>query len=240
MITLSNVTRRFYLEDKTVIEPVKDISLEFGQGEFVVIIGRSGSGKTTLLNLIAGLIKPTSGEISIGGINLQKMNDKELSDLRNRKIGFVFQFPSLLPSLRVLENVMLPHDLMSNNGVKPFTERARSLLEMVGLGGRLEAYPKQLSAGEQKRAVIARALINEPSILLADEPTSDLDEKTEQEIMALLMKIQTSGVTVIMVTHNLQLVPFATRAFKMENNNLIEVSTFKPPTGRIFEALTAS
>lgn len=234
MITLSNVTRKYCLDDKTVIEPVKNVSLEFARGEFAVIIGRSGSGKTTLLNLIAGLIKPSSGIIAVDGIELQKMNDRELSALRNQKIGFVFQFPSLLPSLKIIENAVLPHDFMSQNGRRSVSERAFQLLTMVGLGDRLEAYPKQLSAGEQKRAVIARALINEPQILLADEPTSDLDEKTEQEIMSLLMNIQSGGVTVIMVTHNLQLVPFATRAFKMENSSLHEISSAGTPAGRVF------
>jgi ABC-type lipoprotein export system ATPase subunit len=236
VITLCDVTRRYYLDDKTVIEPVKNVSLDIKQDEFVAIIGRSGSGKTTLLNLIAGLIKPSSGKIMIEGKELQKMNDRELSALRNRRMGFVFQFPSMLPSLKVMENVMLPRDFMNHSKKESISERASWLLEMVGLGGRLEAYPKQLSAGEQKRAVIARALINEPRILLADEPTSDLDERTEQEIMSLLMNIRSSGVTVIMVTHNLQLVPFASKAFKMENSTLREISTAGTPPEQIFES----
>ena len=194
MITLSNITRRYYLDDKTVIEPVKDISLDIQPGEFVVIIGRSGSGKTTLLNLIAGLIKPSSGTVSIGGMDIRRMGDRDMSALRNSKMGFVFQFPSLLPSLTVLDNVMLPHDFASQNG-QPITGRALQLLKMVGLEERIAAYPKQLSAGEQKRAVIARALINEPQIILADEPTSDLDEKTESEIMSLLMDIRFAAVS---------------------------------------------
>jgi len=235
MITLSNVTRRYYLDDKTVIEPVSNVSLEIPQYEFVAIIGRSGSGKTTLLNLIAGLIKPSSGKIVIEGKELQSMNDRELSALRNRKIGFVFQFPSLLPSLRVIENVMLPRDFMNHNAKESVSDHAAWLLEMVGLSKRLEAYPKHLSAGEQKRAVIARALVNKPQILLADEPTSDLDEKTEQEIMSLLMNIHSNGVTVIMVTHNLELVPFASKAFKMENSRLTEISTVGKPTEQVFE-----
>jgi lipoprotein-releasing system ATP-binding protein len=227
MISLVNVTRRYKLDEKTLIEPVSDISLEIGQGEFTVIIGRSGCGKTTLLNLVAGLIKPYSGRVVIEGIDLQKMKDRELSALRNQKIGFVFQFPSLLPSLRVIDNVVLPYNFISRHNKEEGFDRALRLLKMVGLGDRVEVFPKQLSAGEQKRTVIARALINDPQILLADEPTSDLDEKTEQEIMKLLLDIRSARVTVLMVTHNLQLLPFADKAFKMENSALTEIQIQK-------------
>jgi ABC-type lipoprotein export system ATPase subunit len=235
MITLSNVTRKYYLDDKSIIEPVKDLSLDIGEGEFIVIIGRSGSGKTTLLNLIAGLIKPSAGTVSVGGSDIQKMNDREISALRNRKMGFVFQFPSLLPPLTVMENITLPRDFAAPDGHTQVSGDALELLKMVGLETRASAYPKQLSAGEQRRAVIARALINNPQVILADEPTSDLDEKTESEIMSLLMDVRSRGVTVIMVTHNLDLVPFATRAFNMRNGGLAEVTTTSTPTKEIFD-----
>jgi ABC-type lipoprotein export system ATPase subunit len=234
LINLQKVTRRFNLGDN-VIEPVSNVSLEVRRGEFIVIIGRSGSGKTTLLNLIAGLIKPSSGNIYIDGINLQTMNDRELSTLRNQKIGFVFQFPSLLPSLMVIDNVTLPDEFFHQIGNEAVLERALQLLNTVGLGHKIEAYPRQLSAGEQKRAVIARALINRPQVLLADEPTSDLDETTEQEIMSLFLDIRSGGVTVLMVTHNLQLLPFATKAFRMDNGHLTEITTDMIAPQRFFD-----
>jgi len=235
MISIRNVTRRYKLDENTIIEPVSNVSLEIHRGEFIIIIGRSGSGKTTLLNLMAGLIKPSAGQILTDGVNLQGMNDRELSRLRSREIGFVFQFPSLLPSLKLIDNVRFPHTFISGGKKQDVTERACRLLEMVGLAEKLECLPRQLSAGEQKRAVIARSLINEPQVLLTDEPTSDLDEKTEKEIMSLMMTIRSAGVTVVMVTHNLQLIPYASRAFKMENSTLTEVSTSAiPDADRIF------
>lgn len=235
MISLRHVTRSYKLDDNTVIEPVRDISLEIPTGEFVILIGRSGSGKTTLLNLIAGLIKPSSGQVLIDDIDLQRMNDRELSYLRSRKIGFVFQFPSLLPSLNLVDNVSFPHRFISRNGKNEAMERAVHLLEIVGLGNKLEALPRHLSAGEQKRAVIARSLINEPQILLSDEPTSDLDEKTEEEILSIMLDIRRTGVTVVMVTHNLQLVPYASQAFKMDKGVLMPVSTSSiPDSKRVF------
>jgi ABC-type lipoprotein export system ATPase subunit len=235
MISLKNVTRKYSLDENTFIEPVKDVSLEVSKGEFIIMIGRSGSGKTTLLNLIAGLIKPTSGEVSIGGTNLQKMSDRQLSSLRSNKIGFVFQFPSLLPALNVLDNVVFPSTFVSKNGKLDARERAIKLLGTVGIGNKLEAMPAHLSAGEQKRAVLARALINEPEILLCDEPTSDLDEKTEHEIMDMLLKIRSSGVTIVMITHSLQLVPYANRAYTMINGKLSEIPiTGVPDAFKIF------
>ncbi len=235
MISLRSVTRQYILDENTVIEPVKNVSLEVEKGDFVIIIGRSGSGKTTLLNLIAGLIKPTSGEVLIDKINLQKMNDRQLSALRSQKIGFVFQFPSLLPSLDILDNVTFPSTLIANNNKQKAHDRAVTLLNMVGLSKKLKVLPRHLSAGEQKRAVIARSLINMPEMLLTDEPTSDLDEKTEEEIMTMLLKIRSAGVTVVMITHSLQLVPYASKAFKMINGQLSEIPiTGVPDACKVF------
>jgi ABC-type lipoprotein export system ATPase subunit len=235
LISLVDVTRKYVIDENTSIEPVKNVSLEVTKGEFIIIIGRSGSGKTTLLNLIAGLIKPTSGEVKIGGFSLQKMSDRQLSALRSQKIGFVFQFPSLLPALNVLDNVVLPGSFIFNKSKHKAQERALKLLEMVGIADKLQVMPGHLSAGEQKRAVIARSLINEPEILLADEPTSDLDEKTEQELMDMLLKIRLSGVTVIMITHSLQLVPYSNRAFTMTKGELSEIHvTGVPDAFKVF------
>jgi putative ABC transport system ATP-binding protein len=221
MISFINATKEFRLDEKNTITPVCNVNLIINRGEFILVTGRSGSGKTTLLNLAAGLIKPTSGQVLIENLNLNKMNDKLLSQVRSQKLGFIFQFPSLIPALNVLENVALPRTFISSNGFGDPFEEAAELLEMVGLSEKMEAYPRQLSAGEQKRVVIARSLINNPQVVLADEPTSDLDFKTELEIMALLQKINKSGVTFLMVTHSMELMNYATRAFEMKDGSLI-------------------
>jgi ABC-type lipoprotein export system ATPase subunit len=219
MLKFENVTRDFKLDEKTTITPVKNVSLNVNQGDFFIITGRSGTGKTTLLNLAAGLVKPTSGKVYIRDNDLGGMTDKQLSAMRSRMIGFVFQFPSLLPSLTVIENICLPAMF---NQKKDVRVRALSLLETVGLADKKNVYPRQLSAGEQKRVVLVRALINEPQLILADEPTSDLDEKTEYEIMDIFRKLNVQGTTILVVTHNPQLIPFATHAVGMENGLLTE------------------
>ena len=219
MISLSKVTKEYNL-DEQIITPVCDVSLEIKKGEFVIIIGRSGTGKSTMLNLVAGLVKPTRGEIAIDGESVEGMSDSKLSRLRSEKIGYVFQFPSLLPSLSILENIAMPATFSTVPRTEPVLQRAEELLKTLGLGERMDCYPRHLSAGEQKRAVIARSLLNSPPILLADEPTSDLDELTEREIMQLLKEIHNTGVTILMVTHSLQLMPYATRSYRMENGKL--------------------
>ena len=224
IISLCNVTKEYSLDEETVITPIQNVSLDVKQGEFILIVGRSGSGKTTLLNLVAGLIKSTSGEVLIDNHDLRNMTDTQLSSLRNRRIGFIFQFPSLLPSLTVLQNVILPTTFSSRRRKPNAHKRAADLLQMLGLGERKRAYPRQLSAGEQKRAVIARSLINEPEVLLADEPTSDLDERTEQETMTMLRETHATGVTIVMVTHSTELIPYATRAFKVEDGALLDIT----------------
>jgi ABC-type lipoprotein export system ATPase subunit len=219
MIKLDNVTKEFNL-DEQIIAPVRNVSLEINKGEFVIIMGRSGTGKSTLLNLVAGLINPTEGKVFVNGRDLSRLSDGEMSHIRSSEMGYVFQFPSLLPSLNIRENILMPATFGSKPSRDSSSRRASELLGMLGLGERLDCYPRHLSAGEQKRAVIARALINEPRILLADEPTSDLDEKTENEIMGLLKKIHESGITILMVTHSPGLVPYGTRAYTMEKGKL--------------------
>jgi ABC-type lipoprotein export system ATPase subunit len=196
------------------------VDLAITAGEFIIITGRSGSGKTTLLNLAAGLVRPTMGKVLIEGVAINNMSDKCISFLRNRKMGFIFQCPSLINSLNVAENVLLPRIFHQNDRNTDGYTRAASLLESMGLADRLEARPKQLSTGEQRRVVIARSLINEPAILLADEPTSDLDEYTEREIIDMLLKIHAKGTTILMVTHSLELTCFATRVFRLVNGAL--------------------
>jgi ABC-type lipoprotein export system ATPase subunit len=202
MIRLDNVTKIYPAGGSQPVRAVHDLSLAVKPGEFVVITGRSGSGKTTVLNLIGGLTRQTSGSVELDGLEFGNLSDERQSVLRNRHIGFVFQFPSLLPSLTVQENVLLPAAFGSGSNFKRFTAQAESLLEMVGLTDKLGAFPRQLSAGQQQRVVIARSLINQPKVLLADEPTSNLDEQTENEIIALLERIhREQKVTILMVTH---------------------------------------
>ena len=227
MLSFLNVSKEYLLDKEHSITPVRNLNLEIKEGEFIVITGRSGTGKTTLLNLAAGMVKPTTGSVKIDDVNLANMTDKQISALRSKKIGFIFQFPSLLPSLSIRDNVSLPglFRIRNGNGSKNNFERAAMLIDKFGLKDKLDVYPKQLSAGEQKRIVIARSLINEPQLILADEPTSDLDNRTEKEIMNILLEINARGVTFLIVTHSLDLITFATRAFEMENGYLKEIKT---------------
>ncbi len=222
MITLDQVTKIYPLGKGNSVTAVNGVSLEIERGEFVLIVGRSGSGKTTLLNLAAGLTQPTGGKVLIDGTNLWDLSDQQQSFLRSQRIGFVFQFPSLLPTLTVLENVILPTVFGSRPEAAQVHEQAMGLLQKVGLGDKLAAYPRQLSAGQQQRVVIARALMNQPLMLLADEPTSNLDEKTELEIMDLFHDLHASmGITIVMVTHMRQLVSYGTRAVEMANGQIV-------------------
>ncbi|XUX00890.1 MAG: ABC transporter ATP-binding protein [Dehalogenimonas sp.] len=225
-IVFDDVTKSFRLDERTTITPVCKVKLEIARGEFVVILGRSGTGKTTLLNLAAGLVKPSSGAVYLDGENLSEMNQEQLSEMRSRKLGFIFQFPSLIPALTIKDNISLPGMFGGDDG-DGASERAGDLLKMLGLSEKTDVFPRQLSAGETKRIVVARSLINQPQLILADEPTSDLDSKTEQEVLHLLRDINATGVTFLIVTHSMQLVPFATRAFEMDHGELTEIDINK-------------
>jgi lipoprotein-releasing system ATP-binding protein len=222
MIELHDVNKTYALgKNAPEVRAVRGVTLCIERGEFAIITGRSGSGKTTLLNLIAGLTRPTSGQVVLDSTDLWSLSDRDQSALRNQKIGFVFQFPSLLPALTTLENVVMPTMFGSEESRANAYVRATELLGEVGLAEKLNAYPRQLSAGQQQRVVVARSLINSPELLLADEPTSDLDEQTEQEIMELFGKIhRQTGVTIVMVTHTTQLVEYGTRSIQMANGLL--------------------
>jgi len=221
MICLRGITKTYEIGRYQPVEALRAIDLDVGQGEFGVITGRSGAGKTTLLNVIAGLARPTGGSVTLDGVDLWRLSDRRLSLLRNRTMGFVFQFPSLLASLSVLQNVMLPVSL-TNGSDDDDRERACELLATVGLGDRLRSHPRQLSAGQQQRVVIARALINRPKVLLADEPSSDLDEETEAEMMTLFRRIHAeTGVTIALVTHTKELVSYGTRHIAMASGELV-------------------
>lgn len=224
MISLHNVSRTYPVDGKSSITPVSGVSLNIHRGEFVLIIGRSGSGKTSLLNLAAGLIKPTSGKILIRDTDIWDLTDRQLSDLRAATIGFVFQFTSLIPTLNVLENTVLPSSFSPRGERSDAYKYATDLLDRVGVGKRVGALPRQLSAGEQKRVALARALMNGPEILLADEPTSDLDELTERDIMRFLLELHSTGMTILMVTHSSELIRYASRTLKMENGGIVELN----------------
>ncbi|MGF7161881.1 ABC-type lipoprotein export system ATPase subunit [Rhodoligotrophos appendicifer] len=188
------------------VDAVRGVSLDIVAGCFAAIIGRSGSGKSSLMAMVGGLSRPSAGRVTVDGSDIWTLSENALADFRNRRLGYVFQFASLLPTLRLIDNVALPAMLNRRRPAVEIYARATELLSQLGLGDHLDAYPSEVSAGEQRRAAISRALINDPSVLLADEPTSDLDEQTEIEIMDELLAVNRDrGMTLILVTHNLTL-----------------------------------
>ncbi|MDB5082087.1 MAG: hypothetical protein JWP00_4011 [Chloroflexi bacterium] len=205
--------------DKLAI--LKGVNMSVQAGEIIAIVGPSGSGKTTLLGLIGGLDTPTSGSIVLAGQEISKMGEDKLADVRNRTIGFVFQFFNLVPTLTALENVMLPVQFDDRSRFKP-EKRARELLDMIGLGHRLNHKPKELSGGEQQRVAIARALANQPAILLGDEPTGNLDSERGEEILNLIQQLRRDlGLTVILVTHDPKVASRSDRILTMKDGNFI-------------------
>lgn len=220
MLTLQNLSK-IYSGEKTV-EAVRNFCLELGDGKSLAIIGRSGSGKSTLLGMIGGISKPSNGQVLIDGVDQWKLDDTRRADLRNEKIGFVFQFASLLPSLRAVDNVALPCLISGRISAREAYARARTLLDRVGLSHRYDSFPGQLSGGEQRRVAIARALVNSPKLLLADEPTADLDEATESEILNLLVDIHRAlNVTLIVVTHNPDIAARADQIIEMRGGETV-------------------
>ncbi|MYD08529.1 MAG: ABC transporter ATP-binding protein [Chloroflexi bacterium] len=201
VIEARDVTRQLKLGTH-VVHALRGVNLEIHRNEMVGIIGPSGSGKSTLLGIIGGLDSPTSGTIAIDGVDVTRMSEGQLTDIRNQKIGFVFQFFNLIPTLTALENVALPIEFAQAPRHKPF-KRAKDVLEMLGLGSRLHHRPNELSGGQQQRVAIARALANDPPILLADEPTGNLDSRSGETVLEALATIRDqSGATVVMVTHD--------------------------------------
>lgn len=192
-----------YIADNSLVTAVQDVNLSVEKGEFVVILGHSGSGKTTLLSLIGGLTIPDRGEVFINGRENWQQSDEDLSDMRNGTIGFIFQFASLIPTLTALENVLLP--LSFGKHPQGDHQRALEILQMVGLQDKANTFPSQLSGGQQRRVAIARAFINQPDIVLADEPTGDLDEDTELDILNIFRNYNKQGTTFVVVTHNTHL-----------------------------------
>jgi putative ABC transport system ATP-binding protein len=208
VVEVSNVRKSYMLGDMEV--PVlSNISLRIEKGEFLAIVGPSGSGKSTLMNLIGCLDRPTEGQVFINGRDLHGMSDEELARLRGLEIGFVFQTFNLVPRLTALENVLLP-TFANSRGIDP-QKRAKELLSLMGLQDRMHHKPGELSGGQSQRVSIARALINDPSILLADEPTGNLDSKTGFEILRIFMDLNKEGRTVVIVTHDPEIAKFADR-----------------------------
>jgi len=212
MVRLEGVSKS-YSSGEAVIRAVDEISIDLKEGEFIVVTGPSGSGKTTLLNLIGGMTRPDSGKIFVGDNDIIAMSDAKLTRFRASKMGLVFQFPSMIPTLSALENVLLPLMFADSDAGEA---EARDLLEMTGLSGRENAYVHQLSAGQQRRVGIARALVTSPSLLLCDEPTGDLDFNTEAAIMDMIKQANRQGATVIMTTHNWALETYASRSLKIQ------------------------
>lgn len=213
---------RIYRMGESEIRAVNDITFSIDSGEFVALLGTSGSGKSSLLNLIAGLDTPTAGSVAVAGRNLARMSREELAQYRRSTVGMVFQAFNLVPAMTVLENVELPMRFAEVPREYRW-ERARKALERVGLGHRLAHRPSELSGGEQQRASLARALVNAPSLLLADEPTGNLDSRTGSEIMDLIHSINLEGTTVLMVTHERPLAErYASRFIFLRDGKLVE------------------
>ncbi len=218
MIVLKDLSKS-YKVGPSMVRAVETVDLEIPRGQMVSIVGHSGSGKTTLLSLMGGLTKPSSGRVIIDGVNIWTLSDRDMSLLRNEKIGFSFQFASLMPTLNATDNVRLPATF---GGHSQNTDRAADLLKLVGLEDRMLSYPGQLSGGEQRRVALARTLMNEPKLILADEPTGDLDEDTEADILDIFRKINAEGVTIVIVTHSRAVASQAERALRMHRGHLSE------------------
>jgi len=208
VVVAREVTRRYGSGD-TAVDALRGVSLDVGQGRLTAVMGPSGSGKSTLMHILAGLDKPTAGTVSVSGTEITTLKDSDLTKLRRRHIGFVFQFFNLLPMLTAEENIMLP---LSIAGAKPEPDFFRGLIDKVGLGDRLQHRPSELSGGQQQRVAIARALVSRPTVLFADEPTGNLDSATGTEILALMRdSVDTYGQTTVMVTHEARAAAIADR-----------------------------
>ena len=219
ILKVENLTKT-YGSGENLVNAVDDVSFSVEKGEFVAIVGASGSGKSTLLHLIGGVDCPTSGKIFVDGNDISKMNDDKLAVFRRRQVGIVYQFYNLIPILTVEENITLPCDL-DGRGVD--RERLEMILDSFGLRARRKHLPNQLSGGQQQRTSIARALINNPSLVLADEPTGNLDSKSSEEVMSMLkMCNQSYGQTVIMITHNLDIAKQADRIITISDGKIVE------------------
>ncbi|MEM5792330.1 MAG: ABC transporter ATP-binding protein [Candidatus Aenigmatarchaeota archaeon] len=221
VIKLENVEKIYNQGKENELKVLKGINLEIKEGEYVSIVGPSGSGKSTLMHIMGCLDRPSSGKVLIDGQDVSRLNDDQLAKIRREKIGFIFQQFYLIPVLNAVENVKIPMNL-NNYSKKDKEEKAKKLLEMVDLGHRLYNFPNQLSGGEMQRVAIARALANDPKIILADEPTGNLDTKRGEEIINLLEKLNKQGRTIIIVTHDLNVAKRAKRKIMMRDGVVIK------------------
>lgn len=227
VIRVEDVTKDLSL-GKVAIHALRGVNMEIYAGEIVGIVGPSGSGKSTLLGIIGGLDKPTAGRVEIDGVDVTRMNEDQLTEIRNEKIGFIFQFFNLIPTLTALENVALPVQFARKRGFKP-EARARQLLKMFGLSDRLHHRPAELSGGQQQRVAIARALANNPPLLLADEPTGNLDTESGALVLEALHQIrEESGTTVVIVTHDRELAQQTDRVLTLVDGKVVETEAMKP------------
>lgn len=220
IITLENVWK-IYQMGEVRVSALRDVSVDIGEGEFVAITGVSGSGKSTMMHLVGSLDIPSKGKVFLDGHDISKLSESDLAQVRGRKIGFIFQQFNLIPTLTALENVMLPMDLQDEDE-NVAKKRATDLLKSVDLGDRLDHYPSQLSGGEQQRVAVARSLANDPPVILADEPTGNLDSKSGSNVMQLLENLwKDKGKTVIMVTHDLKIANKAKRRIELKDGQII-------------------
>jgi putative ABC transport system ATP-binding protein len=219
LLNLENVSKCFHSGVSAEICPLKEVTLQVAQGERIILLGKSGSGKTTFLNLVGGVDQPTGGRIFFDNLDLSALSRRDLAHYRRKEIGFIFQFFNLFPALSVGENLMLPLDLLGISGEK----KARELLAAVGLQDHWNQFPEKLSGGEQQRVAIARALIKDPRLILADEPTGNLDLETGNTILELMHEVCTSrNATLIMVTHSAEALWLADRTFNLRGGRLLE------------------
>jgi putative ABC transport system ATP-binding protein len=222
VIQLRNLTKTYQTGDEVEVKAVRSVTLDIQRGDLVAIMGASGSGKSTLMNTLGCLDQPTSGEYLLDGIAVAGLNRQQLAKLRNKKLGFVFQGFNLLSRTTALENVELP--MFYSHPLVPLRERrqrAVEALQKVGLGDRLNHHPSQLSGGQQQRIAIARALVNRPELVLADEPTGNLDTRTSIEIMGLFQQLNDSGISIVMVTHELDIAGYCKRIIVMRDGQII-------------------
>ncbi|MHB9041217.1 MAG: ABC transporter ATP-binding protein [Melioribacteraceae bacterium] len=226
LIRTVNLTKT-YTVGEVDVHALKSVNINVHKGEFVAIMGASGSGKSTLMNLLGCLDMPTSGEYILDGINTSKLPQNEYANIRNQKIGFVFQGFNLLPRTTALENVELPLMYDRLEKIKDHRKQASEALKRVGLGDRMDHIPSQLSGGQQQRVALARALVNEPSLILADEPTGNLDSVTSVEVFNLFQKLNEEGITIVMVTHERDFAAFAKRIIEMRDGRIIKDTIIK-------------
>ena len=221
LIVLSRVTKT-YDTPAGAFDAISDLSLDIDRGEFVAVAGQSGSGKSTLLNRLAGIDRPTTGEIIVDGVRVHEMSERALSTWRGRTIGIVFQFFQLLPTLTACENVMLPMDFCGAWPARARRDRALDLLDRLGVADQADKLPAKLSGGQQQRVAVARALANAPRLLLADEPTGNLDSRTSQSLLELLATLAAEGQTIVMVTHDHAALEFADRTIALVDGRVAD------------------